>query len=155
EVPETLHALIAARLDGLPPEERGLLQDGSVLGKSFTREALAALAGVGESELDPLLHALVRKEVVSLQSDPRSPEHGRYGFLQDLARHGAYGPLRRRERGARHIAAAESLASAPSDDEPAEAVAAHLVEAYRLAPDAVDAVEIKGRARSALVSAGE
>src|SRR5947209_1764248 len=44
DVPETLHALIAARLDGLPPQERRLLQDGAVLGKSFTRDALAALA---------------------------------------------------------------------------------------------------------------
>ena len=39
EVPETLHALIAARLDGLSAEERRLLQDGAVLGKTFTREA--------------------------------------------------------------------------------------------------------------------
>ena len=45
EVPETLHALIAARLDGLAPEERRLLQDAAVLGKTFTRAALAALAG--------------------------------------------------------------------------------------------------------------
>ena len=37
EVPETLHALIAARLDGLTPEERRLLQDGAVLGKTFTQ----------------------------------------------------------------------------------------------------------------------
>src|SRR5262249_32959558 len=36
DVPVTLHALIAARLDGLPPDERRLLQDGAVLGKSFT-----------------------------------------------------------------------------------------------------------------------
>src|SRR5207249_7119631 len=39
EVPETLHALIAARLDGLAPEERRLLQDAAVLGKTFTRRA--------------------------------------------------------------------------------------------------------------------
>jgi class 3 adenylate cyclase/tetratricopeptide (TPR) repeat protein len=155
EVPETLHALIAARLDGLPPEERRLLQDGSVLGKSFTRAALAGLAGVGETELDPLLHSLARKEVVSLQSDPRAPERGRYGFLQDLVRHVAYETLPRRERRARHLAAAEYLSSAPTEDEPAEAVASHLLAAYRLDPDAVDAVEIRGRARSALVSAGE
>src|SRR5216117_1822664 len=49
EVPETLHALIAARLDGLSPEERRLLQDASVLGKTFTRAALAALSGAAES----------------------------------------------------------------------------------------------------------
>ena len=37
EVPETLHALIASRLDGVPEDERRLLQDASVLGKTFTR----------------------------------------------------------------------------------------------------------------------
>src|SRR6266542_4703833 len=40
EVPETLHALIAARLDGLSAEERRLLQDGAVLGKTFTPAGL-------------------------------------------------------------------------------------------------------------------
>ena len=45
EVPETLHALIAARLDGVSAEERRLLQDGAVLGKTFTARALAALSG--------------------------------------------------------------------------------------------------------------
>ena len=46
EVPETLHALIAARLDGSSPEERRLLQDGAVLGKTFTQAAIAALSGL-------------------------------------------------------------------------------------------------------------
>ena len=41
EVPETLQGLIAARLDGLAPEERRVLQDASVLGKTFSKEALA------------------------------------------------------------------------------------------------------------------
>ena len=45
EVPETLHALIASRLDAVPEEERSLLQDASVLGKTFTRSGLAALSG--------------------------------------------------------------------------------------------------------------
>ena len=36
EVPETLHALVAARLDGLPPDERRILGDAAVLGKTFT-----------------------------------------------------------------------------------------------------------------------
>src|SRR5437899_5034676 len=155
EVPETLHALIAARLDGLPQDERRLLQDGSVLGKSFTRAALAALTRLGEAELEPLLHSLVRKEIVSLQSDPRSPEHGQYGFLQDLVRHVAYEMLSRRERRARHLAAAEYLSSALTEDEVTEVVASHLVEAYRLNPEADDAAEIRKRARLALVSAGE
>ena len=155
DVPETLHALIAARLDGLSPEERRLLQDGSVLGKTFTRAALAALAGLAAAELDPLLHSLVRKEVLSLQSDPRSPEHGQYGFLQDLVRHVAYETLSKRERRSRHLAAAEHLSAALAEDEVTEVVASHLVEAYQLDPDADDAPAIKERARLALVSAGE
>jgi predicted ATPase/class 3 adenylate cyclase len=155
EVPETLHALIAARLDGLPHEERRLLQDGSVLGKTFTRAALAVVAGLAEADLDPLLHSLVRKEVLSLQSDPRSPEHGQYGFLQDLVRHVAYETLSKRERRTRHLAAAQHLSSALTEEEVTEVVASHLVEAYRLDPDAEDATEIKERARLSLVSAGD
>ena len=37
EVPETLQALIAARLDGLPAEERSVVQDAAVLGKTFSK----------------------------------------------------------------------------------------------------------------------
>ena len=70
EVPETLHALIAARLDGLTAEERRLLQDGAVLGKTFTRAGLAALSGLAEGALEPLLSLLVRKEVLGVQADP-------------------------------------------------------------------------------------
>jgi len=157
EVPETLHALIAARLDGLAAEERRLLQDGAVLGKTFTQEGLAALAGASEDALDPLLGALVRKEVLGLQADPRSPEHGQYGFLQDLVRHVAYETLSRRERRIRHLAAAEYLsrAFATDEDEVVEVIASHYLAAYEAAPDADDAAEIKGKAQLMLARAGE
>src|SRR5207248_11291237 len=46
DVPETLQALVAARLDGLEPEERRLLQDGSVVGKAFTVGGLSSLSVV-------------------------------------------------------------------------------------------------------------
>ncbi len=115
EVPETLHALIAARLDGLSSQERRTLQDGAILGKTFSRRAAAALAGVDESELEPVLTGLVRKEVLSIQADPRSPEHGQYAFLQDLVRHVVYEQLSRRERHARHLAAADQLAESAAD----------------------------------------
>src|SRR3989441_287644 len=156
EVPETLHALIAARLDGLAAEERRLLQDGAVLGKTFTRDALAALAGA-EAEIEPLLVSLVRKEVLGVQADPRSPEHGQYGFLQDLVRHVAYETLSKRERRARHLAAAAHLSAAfaVDEDEVVEVIASHYLAAHEAAPDADDAAEIRRKAQAMLARAGE
>jgi len=155
EVPETLHALIAARLDGLSAEERLLLQDGAVLGKTFTVRALSALAGAPPAELEPLLSSLVRKEMVGLQSDPRSPERGQYGFLQDLVRHVAYETLSKRERKSRHLAAVEHLQAAFDDvDEVAEVLASHYLAAYEAAPDADDAHTIRASAVEMLAGAG-
>jgi class 3 adenylate cyclase/tetratricopeptide (TPR) repeat protein len=156
EVPETLHALIAARLDGLSAEERLLLQDGAVFGRTFTRQALAAISGLDESQLGPLLAGLVRKEVLSIQADPRSPEHGQYGFLQDLVRRVAYETLSKRERKARHLAAAAHLERAfASEQEVVEVLASHYLAAYEAAPDDADADEIKHRAAHLLARAGE
>ena len=156
DVPETLQALIAARLDGLAPDERRLLQDASVLGKTFTKPALAALSGVSEAELDQLLGSLVRKEVLGVQADPRSPEHGQHSFLQDLVRHVAYETVSKKERRTKHLAAAEHLeATFPEEEEIVEVLAAHFLDAYNAAPDADDAHEIEARAREMLVRAGD
>jgi tetratricopeptide (TPR) repeat protein len=157
DVPETLHALVAARLDGLEPEERRLLQDASVLGKTFGRHALAAVSGLDEHALDPHLAALVRKEVLILQVDARSPEHGQYTFVQDLLRRVAYETLARRERKARHLLVADHLEQAFGSGEPevVEVVAAHYLDAYEAAPDDEDAPAIKTRARETLTRAGE
>ena len=63
EVPEMLQGLVASRLDGLPDPERRLLQDAAVIGKTFTRHALAAVARASESDLEPLLTSLVGLDV--------------------------------------------------------------------------------------------
>jgi class 3 adenylate cyclase/tetratricopeptide (TPR) repeat protein len=149
EVPETLHALIAARLDGLTADERHVVQNGAVLGKTFTRAAVAALTGEEDARLEPVLTALVRKEVLSVQADPRSPEHGQYGFLQDLMRRVAYETLSMRERRARHLAAAAHLeSSVEDDDELVELLAAHYLDAFEANPDAEDAAEVRSRAQA-------
>jgi class 3 adenylate cyclase/tetratricopeptide (TPR) repeat protein len=157
EVPETLHALVAARLDGLAPEERRVLQDAAVLGKSFTKPGLAAVSGSSEAELEPLLASLVRKEVLSVQADPRSPERGQYAFLQDLLKHIAYETLAKADRKARHLAAAEYLeqATGQAEQEAVEVVAAHYLDAYEAAPDAADAPAIRRKAAEQLALAGD
>ncbi len=157
QIPETLHALIAARLDGLEPDERRLVQDAAVLGKTFTRAALTALSHLEERHLEPLLAALVAKEVLSVQADPRSPERGQYGFLQDLVRTVAYETVSKRDRKDRHLRVAAYLEAAWGDEEEeiVEVVASHLMEAYRMAPDADDAREIREHAGRMLVRAAE
>ncbi len=155
EVPETLHALIAARLDGLTPDERRLVGDAAVVGKTFTPQALAALSGLEGVPLDELLSGMVRREILGLQSDPRSPEQGQYTFLQDLLRHVAYETLPKRERREKHLAAAEHLAATLGEEEVAEVIASHLLDAYRLDPDGPGGEALRGRAHDALVRAGE
>jgi class 3 adenylate cyclase/tetratricopeptide (TPR) repeat protein len=157
EVPETLHALIAARLDGLTAEERWLLQDGAVLGKTFSKGALAAVSGTFGDDVEKLLASLVRKEVLQVQADPRSPERGQYGFLQDLVRRVAYETLSKKERKTKHLAVASYLESDSGfeEEEIVEVVAAHYLQAYEAAPDAEDASVIKNKAREKLVRAGE
>ena len=156
-VPETLHALVASRLDHLLPEERKLVQDASVLGKTFVRSTLAALAGISDETLEPVLQGLVRKEILFLESDPRSPERGQYGFLQDLVRHVAYETLARRDRKARHLAAARDLEEtwAGREQEIVEVIAAHYLTAYDLDPSAGDAGELRRTALDVLVRAAE
>jgi tetratricopeptide (TPR) repeat protein len=156
EVPETLHALLAARLDGLSPDERAIVYDASVLGKTFTKQGVAALSGRSEPEVEEILNRLGRKEVLALQVDARSPERGQYGFLQDLLKRVAYETLSKKERKTRHLAAARHLATASADEqEIVEVVASHYLDAYRLMPDADDATEIRAHAREALARAGE
>jgi class 3 adenylate cyclase/tetratricopeptide (TPR) repeat protein len=157
EVPETLHALIAARLDGLEPQERRLLEDAAVLGKTFTQQGLAAISGSAETDVEPLLASLVRKELLTIQTDPRSPERGNYGFLQALVQRVAYETLARRERKARHLAAAAYLEREAGfdPDEIAEVIAAHYLDAYAADRDADDAGVVKAQALEWLRRAGE
>ena len=105
--------------------------------------------------MDLLLAGLARKEILSLQVDPRSPERGQYAFLQDLLRQVAYETMPRAERKSRHLAAAHFDDQHDSDQEFAEIVASHYLTALELDPDAEDAGEIGARARATLVKAGE
>jgi class 3 adenylate cyclase/tetratricopeptide (TPR) repeat protein len=157
EVPETLHALVAARLDGLSPDERRVVQDGAVLGKSFLKQGVSAVSGMSEEELEPILASIVRKEVVSLVSDPRSPERGQYAFLQDLLKTVAYETLAKKDRKAKHLAAAAFIEEtwAAEEEEIVEVVASHYLRAYEAAPESDDAIAIKAKARGMLARAGE
>ncbi len=153
-VPETLQALIAARLDSLDPTDRTLLQDAAVLGQTFTLAGLAAVSGEEPSVLEARLHDLQRLELIDREIDPRSPERGMYGFVQALIREVAYGTLARRDRRSRHLAAARFFESL-EEDELAGALAAHYFAAWQAAPDGPEGDAVAIQARLALVGAAD
>ncbi len=151
QIPETLHALVASRLDALGPEDRSLLQDAAVLGKTFTLSALAAVSGADAATLEPRLLELSRKEFLTHEADPRSPERGQFGFVQSIIREVAYGMLSKADRRTRHLTAAHHFEAA-GEDELAGMVAAHYVEALAATPAGPDADALAARARDALGS---
>ncbi len=153
-VPETLTALIASRLDGLSADERAVVSDAAVLGQSFTLAGLSAVSGIKEAELAPRLGALVRRELLARETDPRSPEHGQYAFVQALIREVAYNTLARNDRKVRHLAAARFLESLGSD-EIAGGLAGHYLAAHANAAEGPEADALAGQARIALKGAAE
>jgi class 3 adenylate cyclase/tetratricopeptide (TPR) repeat protein len=155
-IPETLQALLAARLDGLEPAERALVQDAAVLGQAFTAAGLAALGERSIDEAERILQRLVAKQVFVFDDSELSPERGQYKFLQALLRAIAYRTLSRRDRKARHLAAARHLEDAWGTEtaEIAEVLAAHYLDAAAADPDASDAPAIRAAARETLAEAG-
>ena len=152
--PETLTALIAARLDALDPGDRALLLDAAVLGQSFTPTGLSAVSGVDQASLEPRLRSLVRREVLAFVSDPRSPERGQYGFVQALIREVAYNTLSRKDRKTRHLAAARWFETL-DEEELAGAQAGHYLSARENASDPAEADALAAQARVALRAATE
>ena len=153
-VPETLTALIAARLDELDAADRGLVADAAVLGQSFTLAGVAAVSGVDQVALEPRLRALVRRELLVQLLDARSPERGQYAFVQALIREVAYNTLAKRDRKVRHLAAARFFESLETE-ELAGALAGHYLAAQGYAGDGPEADALAAQARVALRGAAE
>jgi class 3 adenylate cyclase/tetratricopeptide (TPR) repeat protein len=153
-VPETLQALIAARLDTLDPADRSLLQDAAVLGQSFTIDGVAAVSGLDREVLEPRLRALARNELLQQEVDPRSPERGMHRFVQALIREVAYATLAKRDRRSRHLSAARFFESL-GDEELAGALAAHYLAAWQAAPDGPEGEAVAAQARISLLAASE
>jgi class 3 adenylate cyclase/tetratricopeptide (TPR) repeat protein len=147
-LPTSLQTLIASRLDGLPAMQRRAVQNAAVLGQSFTKKALQALAdAAGDAlELDTTLTALVRKELFAIESDPRSPERGQYRFVQAMVRTVAYESQSRRDRKERHLAVATYLAAEPDADTITAVIASHYLDAHAAAGPDEDAGALAERA---------
>ena len=156
-VPDSLHALLAARLDALDPGTRRLVSDAAVLGTTFPADALTAVSGQDEAAVRAGLAQLVRREVLSVSADPLSPERGSYRFTQNMLRQVAYDTLSRRDRKTRHLKVAAHLrATFPGDgEEVADVIARHYLDALGAIPDDADAPEIRQQAITVLTRAGD
>ncbi|HJQ42300.1 MAG TPA: adenylate/guanylate cyclase domain-containing protein [Jatrophihabitantaceae bacterium] len=156
-VPDSLHALLSARLDALPPDVRTLVADVAVLGTSFAAEAVIAVCDLPEDVVRAGLAELLRREVLQISADPLSPQRGEYRFAQQLLRQVAYDTLSRHERKRRHLAVAAYLRATFADDgeEVSDAIARHYHDALSAGPDDPDADEIRAEAIRIWVRAAE
>jgi tetratricopeptide (TPR) repeat protein len=155
ELPESLHGIIAARIDALADVEKRLLQDAAVVGNVFWVGALEAIGGISRRDAEELLPALVRRDFVQRERRSSVAADTEYAFRHELVREVAYGEIPRAGRAERHRRAAEWIDSLGRPEDHAELLAHHYLAALEGARGADEDVAILvGRARQALHRAG-
>jgi class 3 adenylate cyclase len=127
-MPTSVRGIVAARLDALPPEERAVLVDASVVGRVFWRGALARIAD--RDNLSALLGALEERDLVRREAVSRIQGDQQFAFKHALIRDVAYQTLPRAARRDRHAAVARYLEESTAGVAQAlEALAHHWREA--------------------------
>jgi class 3 adenylate cyclase/tetratricopeptide (TPR) repeat protein len=152
-LPETLQGIIAARLDGLPHEEKELLRDAAVVGKVFWPSALASRP---PDDIRRTLHALERKGFVRRQRRTSVEGESELAFAHALVRDVAYGQIARADRADKHRRTADWIDNLGRPDDHAELLAHHWKSALELTRAAgADDAELAERTRRALRDAGD
>jgi predicted ATPase/class 3 adenylate cyclase len=156
-LPENVQGIIAARLDGLPPPEKQLLQDAAVFGKVFWLGAVCVVGGRGRREAEETLHLLERKEFVRRHRRSSVGNEDEYSFRHLLVRDVAYGQIPRSTRAERHEQAAGWIEALGRPDDHAEMLANHYLEALglRRAAGQEEPAGLVGPARRAARDAGD
>jgi class 3 adenylate cyclase/tetratricopeptide (TPR) repeat protein len=158
ELPGSVQGIIAARLDGLGPHDKALLQDAAVVGKTFWLGAVASIGGRDPSELERRLHQLERGRFVRRARRTSVGGESEYTFLHLLVRDVAYGQIPRGERADKHRAAADWIGSLGGErlEDRAELLAHHYLSALELARAAGrDTTDLELPARLAFRAAGD
>jgi class 3 adenylate cyclase/tetratricopeptide (TPR) repeat protein len=155
-VPESVQALIAARIDTLSEERKSLLQDASVAGKVFWSGAVAAVAAKDPNSVRQDLHQLAGKEFVRPSRTSSMEGQQEFSFWHALIRDVCYGQIPRVARARKHQAMAAWIeATAERLDDVAEVLVHHYSTALELArASGSDGVaHLEGQTRSVLVMA--
>ncbi len=157
-VPDTVQALIAARMDTLPPERKSLLHDAAVIGRVFWPGALATMGGSDQTDVVAGLHDLLRKELVRPVRRSSMQGEDEFTFWHILVRDVAYAQIPRAQRAERHRKAAAWIERAAGEraGDHADILAHHYLQAIELggAEGATDA-ELRAAAGRYLHLAGE
>jgi DNA-binding SARP family transcriptional activator len=128
-IPDSIHALLATRLDALRDDERRVVQAAAVCGESFPASIVARLVGIDTA---PVLRALAARDFVE-PDVPRMPGEDRWAFRHVLLRDEAYASIPKRRRAELHedVAAIVAALAAGSGLDVEEVVGGHLDAAYR------------------------
>lgn len=131
ELPRSIQGLIAARLDGLPEDEKTVLQDAAVVGKVFWIGAVAELTGRPAAEVRDALGRLRVKELVVPHEPSSFSNEVEFAFRHALIRDGAYDSLPKALRADKHASVARWAGQRAGDraEDIVELVATHEVDA--------------------------
>ena len=125
QLPDTVHALLAARIDGLPQEEKAILQQAAVVGRIFWPGSLGAVGRTPAT--GDLLRSLERRGLVSARPTSTIEGETEYIFRHVLIRDVAYGSVPKTRRAHAHAETARWMESLAADrfDEFGELLAYH------------------------------
>ena len=134
-VPASVQAVLAARLDALPPVQKALLGDAAVVGSVFWDGAVVEVGHRDPAEVDAALQDLIGKHLVRRVRRSSMLGENEYAFAHALAREVAYQELPRAVRAARHKDVAAWVESKAGDrvEDLAEILAHHYATALDLA----------------------
>jgi len=129
DTPDSIHALLSARLDRLPEAERRIAQAAAVYGQTFPTGVLQAVVG---ADVRPALITLARRDFVELEA-PDAFGDETWGFRHVLVRDEAYAGIPKRRRAALHrqIAGIVVERAARRGVEADELIGYHLESAHR------------------------
>jgi class 3 adenylate cyclase/DNA-binding winged helix-turn-helix (wHTH) protein len=133
EIPRSVQALISARLDSLPLDEKAILQDAAVVGRAFWLGAVAHLASCVRDEARDTLSRLWMKEIVLPREPPAFSGEQEFVFRHVLIRDAAYESLTKSLRAEKHLEVARWAEDQAGErrEEIAELLAAHYAHALR------------------------
>ena len=132
-LPESVQGIIASRLDALTVEQKALVHEAAVIGRTFWVGALSTMTASAPADVEPELRALEQKEFVRRQRTSAVAGETEYVFRHALFRDVAYNQIPRAQRSAKHQAAADWLESLAGRQDRIELLAHHLWKAAVLA----------------------